>query len=108
MEPSVLSDLLQKAGPVFSYFLGVLIIVHLKLYDDLKPKNIYLMALPVGCMQVAILWGSSVTLNSITYYGYTRSIQAYLTVCGVAMFFGTIVPEMFAFYRKMFLWLLKK
>ena len=103
MEPSVWVDLFQKSGPVFAYILGVLITVRLKLYDDLKPETVYLMALPVGCVKVGILIsGSSVTLDNITHYGYTQSIEAYLTFCGVIMFYGILAPEMFAFYRKFY------
>lgn len=111
MEPSVWFDLFQKvSGPIFAYIVGVEIAVRIKLYGDLKREHVYLMALPVGLIQVGILiWLLDVIWdNEVIYYDYTQPIVQYLTVCGFAMFYGTIVPEMFAFYRKMLLLLLKK
>lgn len=110
MEPSVWSDLLPKSGPIFAYIVGVVIAVRIKLHGDLKREHIYLMALPVGFLQVGIfIWVLDVIWdNEVIYYDYTQPIVQYLAVCGFAMFYGTIVPEMFAFYRKTFLWLLKK
>ena len=101
-EPYIwLNYIITLIGPLIAFFVGVVISDRLGLYAELKRKHVYFMSVPVALVTVGILISSAtVTVEDITKYGYTESVGSYMTFCGVIMFYGTLVPEIFEIYRK--------
>ena len=101
MEPpmwqTILTIFIIYPVPFLSFWFGVYISIRLGLHGSMSRKVVFLMSVPVGIVTVGNFF---VIANPGDFLdGYTK-FGSFLVLLGTLMFYGTLVPQMFAQMRR--------
>lgn len=104
MEPNYVNSILfTHVLPYLAFFSGVIFSGKAGLYPSIKPSHLAFLSIPAGLIITGLLINiASVTIQDITYFGYTAEIHKYLFFIGVLMIYGTVAPDSFLVLRKRF------